>query len=163
MLKLQTSNLKGVAVIVFDYHYLYDSLSSFSLKWTLVLPSEPSPNIRDQDKVAFPPPLSLVGNGKRETRAIWKQTGKGTGRNGTRDRCANFRGIYEILIPSHYIIVPSSWRQHLCLLYTLLFVCTFPRWISKEKRCNFHSFHLLKGLECCSVTPIKEGVWWMRQ
>ena len=51
---MQTSNLKGVAVIVFDYHYLYDSLSSFSLKWTLVLPSEPSPNIRDQDKVAFP-------------------------------------------------------------------------------------------------------------
>ena len=38
---------------------------------------------------------------------------------------------------------------------------SYPLCLLKLKQCNFHSFHLLRGLECCSVTSIKGGVWWM--
>ena len=57
------------------------------------------------------------------------------------------------------------WFQSIILFVwsTFLVVLQVVHRLKKKYRklYNFHSFHLLRGLECCSVTSIKGGVWWM--
>ena len=71
-------------------------------------------------------------------------------------------GFMRYWFQSIILFVWSTFLVQSSSKYTYVVLQVVHRLKKKYRKLyNFHSFHLLRGLECCSVTSIKGGVWWM--